>query len=427
MRRILPCLAAALLIGAAPAPRSARKAAPAVWVTYQADAANAVQQAFAAQGLVPPSVDETRDGIAVSLVREDQLDVLSAVMHERFRRCPGFVSHASRADALRAIALDAAPPVEDLTPFYVIDNPAAVNGILPLLRAANIEQTITGLASFSTRRHDQSGGTAAANWLRDQWQAFPLARFGATVELYIAATTPQPSVILTIPGSRRPDQVVVLGAHLDSINGGGSTALAPGADDDASGVATLTEVMRAMFAANFRPERTVKFMAYAGEEVGLRGSQAIATAHRDANVNVVGVLQLDMTNFKGSAHADIAIIADVGRVSVTQNAFLRVLIDTYVGVPWIETTCGYGCSDHQSWTTAGYRASFPFESQFGFHNQTIHTANDTLANSGGNADHSLKFAQLAAAYLAEVAKGRLVSPPIVPDASVPMVSGSRTR
>jgi leucyl aminopeptidase len=426
MRRILPCLAAGLLIGAAPAPTDARTSSPAVWVTFEASAANAMQEAFAAQGLVPPSIDETRHGIAVSLVREDQLDVLSAVMHERFMRCPGFVSHVSRADALRAI--EPAPPVQELTDFYVIDNAAAVNGILPHLRAANIEQTITGLSSFSTRRHDQSGGMAAALWLRDQWQALPLARFGATVELYNVATTPQPSVILTIPGSRRPDQVVVIGGHLDSINQvEGPTGLAPGADDDASGVATLTEVMRAAFAAGFRPERTVKFMAYSGEEVGLRGSRAIATAHRAANVNVVGVLQLDMTNFKGSAHADIAIVADVNWTSFTQNQFLKVLIDTYVGVPWIETTCGYGCSDHVAWTEKSYRASFPFESQFGFHNPNIHKTSDTLANSGGNAEHSLKFAKLAAAYLAEVAKGSLVSPPFLPDASVPTVAGAAAR
>lgn len=419
MRRILPCLAAVLLIGAAPA-RSARNAAPTVWVTFEASAANAVQQAFAAQGLTPPSIDETRHGIAVSLLREDQLDVLSAVMHERFMRCPGFVSHTSRAEAMRAIELDAAPPpVQELTDFYVIDNAAAVNGILPHLRAANIEQTIVGLSSFSTRRHEQQGGTDAANWLRDRWQALPLARYGASVEFFIAPTTPQPSVILTIPGSKRPDQVVVLGAHLDSTS---STSLAPGADDDASGVATLTEVMRAAFAAGFRPERTVKFMAYAGEEVGLRGSQAIAQAYRAANVNVVGVLQLDMTNFKGSAHADIAIISDLNRTSFAQNQYLKVLINTYLGVPWIETNCGYGCSDHQSWTAAGYRASFPFESQFGFHNQAIHTANDTLATSGGNADHSLNFAKLAAAYLAEMAEGNLGSPPTLPDASAPALS-----
>lgn len=445
MRWSLPSLAAVVLIAATPdagsaasarrstrrvaAPRTARtpvaapKPAPMVWVTFEASAANAVQQAFAAQGLAAPAIEETRHGIAVSQVREDQLDVLSAVMHERFRRCPGFISHTSRADALRTIELDAAPPVQELTDFYVIDNPEAVNAILPHLSAANIEGTILGLSAnpaFTTRRHEQPGGTQAANWLRDRWQAMPIARYGGTVELFVAATTPMPSVILTIPGATRPDQVVVLGAHLDSTSNG---ALAPGADDDASGVATLTEVIRAMFAANYRPDRTVKFMAYAGEEVGLLGSRAIAQAHRAASVNVIGVMQLDMTNFKGSGHADIALIADVNRVSIEQNMFLRSLIDTYVGVPWIETTCGYACSDHQSWASAGYRASFPFESQFGEHNRAIHTPNDTLATSGGNADHSLKFAKLAAAYVAEMAKGRILSPPTIPDLAIDSAAG----
>jgi leucyl aminopeptidase len=427
MRRILTFMAAALLTGAIPATGIAAGArtavqAPTVWVTYEESAANAVQQAFAARGLAAPAIDAASNGIAASLVREDQLEILSAVMHERFRRCPGFVSHVSRAEALQAMKANAAPPVEELTDFYVIDNPAAVNAMLPLLSAANIEQTIVTLSAFPTRRHEQPGGTAAAHWVRDRWQALPFARYGGTVELFTAATTPMPSVILTIPGATRPDQVVVLGAHLDSTS---SSASAPGADDDASGVATLTEVIRAMFAANYRPDRTVKFMAYAAEEVGLRGSQAIAQAHRAANVNVIGVLQLDMTNYKGSAHADIAIIADVNHTDLQQNLYLRSLIDTYVGVPWIVTNCGYACSDHQSWRAAGYRASFPFESEFGHHNLAIHSPNDTFATSGGSAQHSLKFAKLAAAYVAEMAKGKLLSPPVLPDVRVPATSNAR--
>ena len=426
MRRFLPILAAGAICAAAPAAGHAARArstagiAPSVWVTFEASAANAVQQAFAAQGLSAPAILDTRDGIAVSQVREDQLEVLSAVMHERFRRCPGFVSHTSRAEALRAIALDAAPPVTELTDFYVIDNPDAVNAILPNLVAANIEQTIVTLSSIPTRRHEQLGGRQAARWVHDRWSALPLGIPGARVEYFMAATTPMPSVIMTIPGATRPDQVVVMGAHLDSTSSG---ALAPGADDDASGVATLTEVVRAAMAAGYRPDRTLKIMAYAGEEVGLLGSRAIATAYRAANVNVIGVLQLDMTNFKGSAHADIAIVSDVTRTNFEQNQFLKTLINVYVGVPWIETTCGYGCSDHQSWTEKGYRASFPFESQFGFHNAAIHTPNDTLTTSGGNAEHSLKFAKLAAAYMAEMAKGRILSPPGLPVLALPAGHG----
>ena len=90
-------------------------------------------------------------------------------------------------------------------------------------------------------------------------------------------------MILTVQGAELPDEIVVLGAHLDSINtsgGGSTTQRAPGADDDASGIATLTEVIRISLASGWRPKRTVKFMGYAAEEVGLRGSKAIAQSFR---------------------------------------------------------------------------------------------------------------------------------------------------
>src|SRR5690606_16105710 len=97
----------------------------------------------------------------------------------------------------------------------------------------------------------------------------------------------QSSVVLTIQGQTLPDEIAVLGAHLDSIcsrsgttNGqancdtGVTTAQrrAPGADDDASGIAVLTEVLRVVLDNGYRPQRTVKFMGYAAEEVGLVGS-----------------------------------------------------------------------------------------------------------------------------------------------------------
>ena len=68
--------------------------------------------------------------------------------------------------------------------------------------------------------------------------------------------------------------------------------VAPGSDD-ATGVATLTETLRIALASGWKPKRTVKFMAYAAEEVGLRGSNAIAQQFKANGVNVVGVLQLD--------------------------------------------------------------------------------------------------------------------------------------
>ena len=69
---------------------------------------------------------------------------------------------------------------------------------------------------------------------------------------------------------------------------------APGADDDGSGIATLTEILRIAMANGWKPKRTIKFMGYAAEEVGLRGSAAIAADFKAQGVNVVGVMQFDM-------------------------------------------------------------------------------------------------------------------------------------
>jgi hypothetical protein len=277
--------------------------------------------------------------------------------------------------------------------------------MLAQLQEANIRSTITGLAAFNNRYYTSSTGVDAANWLRSRWLGYAQGRSDATVQLFPHAGWAQPSVVLTITGATLPSEVVVLGGHLDSINSSSpSTGRAPGADDDASGVASLTEAARVALATGYRPARTLKFIAYAAEEVGLRGSAEIANRHRSDGVNVVGVLQLDMTNYKGSTN-DIAIITD--NTNATQNAFVGNLVDTYLGLPRANTACGYACSDHASWTRAGFVASFPFEAQMGQHNPTIHTANDTLAQSGNNANHALKFARVAAAYVGELAKGSL--------------------
>ncbi len=152
---------------------------------------------------------------------------------------------------------------------------------------------------------------------------------------------------------------------------------------------------------------SIKVMAYAAEEVGLRGSQGIVRDFMKRGVNVVGVLQLDMTNYQGS-DKDIWLMKDF--TSAAQNTFLTQLIDTYVGATWGLDACGYACSDHASWYRAGVPASMPFESRMRQRNKSIHTREDTLERSGNNAAHALKFARLGAAFALELGKGELGNP-----------------
>ena len=166
-------------------------------------------------------------------------------------------------------------------------------------------------------------------------------------------------------------------------------------------MAVTQEIIRVLVEGGYRPAKTIKFMAFAAEEAGLRGSGDISAAFQKEGVKVEGMLNLDMTNYKGS-EKDIYFVSD--NTSAGQNAFLGDLIDTYLGYTWGSFKCGYGCSDHASWSKKGYPASTPFEATYEQCNPYIHKAVDTLAQTGGRAGHSLKFARLGVAYAVELAK-----------------------
>lgn len=92
-----------------------------------------------------------------------------------------------------------------------------------------------------------------------------------------------PNVIGIKPGSSIPDEIVVVGGHLDSVPG------SPGANDNASGVAAVLEAARLL--AEVPTARTVHFIAFGGEEIDLLGSQHYVRTHTGT---VVGMINLDM-------------------------------------------------------------------------------------------------------------------------------------
>ncbi|PHV10396.1 M28 family metallopeptidase [Chitinimonas sp. BJB300] len=344
-------------------------------------------------------------------VDESLLFGLSEAVHHELNRCGGFMAHSSKEEALAALQAPATL-LESSRPSYTIDNQATVNPLLPQMQDSNIADTIASLSAFTNRYYTTTHGVNASNWLMQRWQQLAGGRTDVTVEQFTHSAYPQKSVILTIKGTDNANEVVVLGGHLDSINGSGTTenTRAPGADDDASGIASLTEALRVMLASGYKPRRTIKFMGYAAEERGLLGSQDIAKKFKADNINVVGVMQLDMTNYKGSAN-DIYIYTDY--TDSQQNTFVTNLITTYLPTLTIGTDrCGYGCSDHASWYNQGYLTSMPFEASFNQDNPNIHTVNDTYANMGNQAQHALKFSRLGLAFAVELGSdGAAVPPP----------------
>jgi leucyl aminopeptidase len=371
-----------------------------VYITLGSDANLASQKGFMAQEI---AADHE---VSVMKITEDVIPALSEMMHDNFKRCGGFIVHESKEEALATAAALAQKNAMSLIPFanYSITEGETVRNYVSQVSEINIRTVIEKLSSFHNRYYKAQTGVDSQKFVLDTWKQLGKNRTDVKVEYFKHRGWPQPSVIMTVKGTSKSDEIIVIGGHADSISGyfGGSRAKAPGADDNASGIATITEVIRVIMDNGYRPEKTIKFMAYAAEEVGLRGSKEIADKYRKEGKNVIGVVQLDMTNHKGTSDKDIVFMTDY--TNKDQTAFMGRLIDEYVHVPWGFSKCGYGCSDHASWHNKGYPASMPFESTMQDINGHIHTKNDTISQSGGDASHAEKFAKLAVAFLVEMGK-----------------------
>ncbi|MEI2454126.1 M20/M25/M40 family metallo-hydrolase [Lysobacter firmicutimachus] len=348
--------------------------------------------------------------LVIAELQTHQLTDVTHHVHEKEKRCGGYIAFDSREEAEAFVRNDrTAQAMATQFATYTIDNQATVTPWLSQVAEANIRGTINHLStSYPNRYYASTHGRTSASWIKDNWLSLANGRSDVSAELYTGCTTcsTQPSAILTIQGTDLPNEVVVLGAHLDSISstGSGDSMNAPGADDDASGIATLTEVARIALASGWKPKRTIKFMGYAAEEVGLRGSKAIATDFKNRGINVVGVLQLDMTNYRTSGTPEVRLVSDYSNAALQQ--FLRDLHSTYLGGTLGSYTCGYGCSDHASWTSAGFPAAIYFEggTSSGGYFSSIHTPNDKLSNMGNSASNSVPFAKLGLAFLGELGK-----------------------
>ena len=405
--RLASVLAVAALTAAAPCfadgGADMSEAADTVWISLGEDAFETLQSRLDL-GLhhQPLKAAARRGGVVATQVHRDDLLKISHLMHEAHRRCGGFLAHDSEAAALEALDGNRLPELKALPKAFSIDQGQAVRALVSTLQKDRIYDVMSTYSSrFNNRFYDHASGRNASTYLRNLWSDYARNRPDVTVRFREHAGWPQPSVIATIPGSRFPDEIVVLGGHLDSIAPGSFDPdfSAPGVDDNASGMAVLSELLRATLARGLRPDRTVQIMGYAAEEVGLQGSQEIARQYRREGRNVVAVLQLDMTAYQGS-NEDIVMVSDFTNAEL--NAFVGRLVDTYQSnLRRTTTECGYGCSDHAAWTAEGFPATFPHEARVGQGNPFLHTTRDTLETIGNNADHAMKFAQLAAAFLVE--------------------------
>lgn len=285
--------------------------------------------------------------------------------------------------------------------------------IVPLakeLSKSNMRKNLEHFSSFHTRYYKSSTGIESATWLfqqvSDVVKKSGATAYGATVEEF-ANPWGQFSIIARFPG--QTNSTVVLGAHQDSINLFLPSILAaPGADDDGSGTVTILETLRALLQSEAivqgKATNTLEFHWYSAEEGGLLGSQRIFAQYKTDGRDVKAMLQQDMTGYvQGTLDAglkeSLGVITDYVDHDLTE--FIKNVITTYCDIPFVETKCGYACSDHASAARYGYPSAFVIESEFKNSDQRIHTTEDKLEYL--SFDHMIQHAKLSLAFAYELA------------------------
>ena len=120
-------------------------------------------------------------------------------------------------------------------------------------------------------------------------RAFKRYSYSSESQAYLFDGKEFRNIIATQPGRRFPGEVILVGAHYDTVTG------SPGADDNASGVAGILELARLF--SGYPADRTLKFVAFCNEENGLVGSRVYARRAREHGEKIVAMFSLEMIGY----------------------------------------------------------------------------------------------------------------------------------
>jgi Zn-dependent M28 family amino/carboxypeptidase len=232
---------------------------------------------------------------------------------------------------------------------------------------------------------------AAARYIEAQFSSFGLQ---TSIQEYPAHGVAVRNIEVELRGRQRPDEIVILGAHYDSVPD------CPAANDNGSGIAGTLELARIF--AQSTPSRTLRFVAWANEEPPFfqtqqMGSRVYSQRCKERNENVVGMITLETIGcFLDTPGSQTYPVMGLGLVLPTIGNFLavvgnlasRTLVRRCAEVLRRETTLpieaqalpgmlpGIGWSDHWSFWEEGYPAVM-FTDTAPFRYKYYHTAQDT--------------------------------------------------
>jgi carboxypeptidase Q len=171
------------------------------------------------------------------------------------------------------------------------------------------------------------------------------------------------NVIAEIKGSEKPDEFVILGAHLDSWE------LGTGALDNGCNAALVVDALRAIKASGLKPRRSIRFILFSGEEEGLLGSRAYSRAHRPELDNAAGVIIYDSGIGKTTGYSD------GGRKDVIATARRIIAPLQQFGVTEMKTDMEWG-TDHFDFMLEGV-PTFVADQEEANYLENYHAVSDT--------------------------------------------------
>ena len=232
--------------------------------------------------------------------------------------------------------------------------------------------------------------TAAAEFIEKNWQA---QNFVVQRQEYDARGVKSTNLIIEIPGNSRAGEIVIIGAHYDSVSG------SPGANDNGSGVAALLEISRLL--RGTENARTIRLVAFTNEEPPFflgrdMGSRIYASRARQQRENIVGMLSLETLGYYSEApdsqeypfpfsffYPDtanfIGFVGNIGSRRLVRSclaAFRRTTLFPSEGTAAPGWITGIGWSDHWSFWREGYKAIMITDTAF-FRYKHYHTLQDT--------------------------------------------------
>lgn len=337
------------------------------------------------------------EALAVMEIPASNLEQAAAELHDERWACGQLIRLFGDEVPLNFQAKAATPVIA------VAQNLSAIPSMHETVSPAAIQQTVQAMVDLGTRYGRSSKASGVTDLLQKLYQEMAADRKDISIERVTHSGYTQPSLVVRIQGQKYPDEIIVLGSHIDSIARGSD--LAPGADDNASGTASHVEVFRNIIKHNLRFDRSVEIHGYALEELGLIGSQDIARRYVNGGRKVVAMMQNDMNMFKGSSEDMIWLVTNDSDAQLTRD--MEALAAAYQTVKVDKNRLTAGTSDHRSWNRQGIPVVFPTENPTNY-NRKIHTPDDVIANSGAFTQ-SAEFVKLSLSFLAHFA-GLAASP-----------------